>query len=110
MAEFMSPIMTLVINVIYKRIKDLREDNDFTQQYTSDMLHISRSAYSAYENGANSPSVYLQDEYLKSCKNKDGIKIFIMGLSQKHCIISMGKRIPFPLFIKNPCIFHGRIV
>ena len=53
MAEFMSPIMTLVINVIYKRIKDLREDNDFTQQYTSDMLHISRSAYSAYENGAN---------------------------------------------------------
>lgn len=53
MTEFMSPIMTLVINVIYKRIKDLREDNDFTQQYIADMLHISRSAYSAYENGAN---------------------------------------------------------
>lgn len=40
--------------MIYKRIKNLREDRDWTQQKVADMLHISRSAYSAYENGANS--------------------------------------------------------
>lgn len=39
--------------MIYRRIKDLREDKDWTQQDLSDMLHISRSSYSAYENGAN---------------------------------------------------------
>ncbi len=36
-----------------KRIKSLREDKDWTQQYIANMLHISRSTYSAYENGAN---------------------------------------------------------
>ena len=45
--------MTLVITVTYRRIKDLREDNDWTQQNMADMLQISRSSYSAYENGAN---------------------------------------------------------
>ncbi len=39
--------------VIYRRIKDFREDRDWTQQYMANLLHISRSAYSAYENGAN---------------------------------------------------------
>ena len=39
--------------MIYRRIKNLREDKDWTQQNMADMLHISRSAYSAYENGAN---------------------------------------------------------
>ena len=36
-----------------KRIKSLREDKDWTQKQVADMLHISRSAYSAYENGIN---------------------------------------------------------
>ncbi len=45
--------MTLVVSVIYRRIKNLREDHDYTQQALANMLHISRSAYSAYENGAN---------------------------------------------------------
>ena len=45
--------MTLVIVMIYRRLKDLREDKDLTQQKMADMLKISRSAYSAYENGAN---------------------------------------------------------
>lgn len=31
----------------------MREDRDWTQQQVADMLHISRSTYSAYENGAN---------------------------------------------------------
>lgn len=45
--------MTLVIILTYRRIKNFREDRDWTQQYIADMLHISRSAYSAYENGTN---------------------------------------------------------
>lgn len=49
----MSNIIKTVIAMIYSRIKNLREDKDWTQQKVADMLHISRSAYSAYENGAN---------------------------------------------------------
>jgi len=37
----------------YPRLRDLREDKDLTQQKMADMLKISRSAYSAYENGIN---------------------------------------------------------
>jgi len=39
--------------MITGRIKALREDKDLTQQQVADLLHISRSTYSAYENGAN---------------------------------------------------------
>jgi len=38
----------------YRRIKDLREDKDMTQQQIADILHINRRTYSAYENGVNS--------------------------------------------------------
>ena len=42
---------------IYRRIKDLREDRDWKQKDLADMLHICRSTYSAYENGANAVPV-----------------------------------------------------
>ncbi|MBO4938547.1 MAG: helix-turn-helix transcriptional regulator [Oscillospiraceae bacterium] len=32
------------------RIKDLREDNDFTQQQVAEYLHIRQNTYSQYEN------------------------------------------------------------
>lgn len=35
----------------YDRIKNLREDNDKTQQEVADALGLTRSAYSNYENG-----------------------------------------------------------
>ncbi len=38
----------------YKRIRDLREDKDWTQQEIADMLFINRRTYAAYENGINS--------------------------------------------------------
>lgn len=38
----------------YKRIRDLREDRDLTQQEIADMLFINRRTYAAYENGVNS--------------------------------------------------------
>ena len=33
------------------RIKDLREDNDFTQQQIAEYLHIKQNTYSQYETG-----------------------------------------------------------
>ena len=35
----------------YPRIRNLREDNDLTQQQIADMLYINRRTYAAYENG-----------------------------------------------------------
>ncbi|MBQ8766754.1 MAG: helix-turn-helix transcriptional regulator [Clostridia bacterium] len=40
--------------MVYKRLRDLREDKDWTQQQIADMLFINRRTYSAYENGVNS--------------------------------------------------------
>ena len=38
----------------YKRIRDLREDNDLTQQQMADKLFINRRTYSSYEVGSRS--------------------------------------------------------
>ena len=46
------------MNTWNTRIKAMREDRDLTQQKLTDMLHISRSAYSAYENGARRDRLY----------------------------------------------------
>ena len=40
--------------MVFKRLRDLREDKDLTQQQIADMLYINRRTYSAYENGVNS--------------------------------------------------------
>lgn len=44
-------------DMIYERIKGLREDKDWTQKFLAEKLFISRSTYSAYENGANAPPI-----------------------------------------------------
>ena len=38
---------------MYKRLKDLREDNDLTQQQVANILNISQRGYSHYETGNN---------------------------------------------------------
>ena len=35
--------------MIYKRIRDLREDNDLTQKEIASFLHCSQQVYSNYE-------------------------------------------------------------
>lgn len=40
-----------------KRIRELREDHDLTQQQLADILHVSQSTYSSYELGVYSISV-----------------------------------------------------
>ncbi|GIP54810.1 transcriptional regulator [Paenibacillus vini] len=39
------------VNKMYKRIRDLREDRDLTQQQLADRLNISQATYSRYESG-----------------------------------------------------------
>jgi transcriptional regulator with XRE-family HTH domain len=39
--------------MVYPKIRDLREDKDWTQQKIADLLFINRRTYSAYENGVN---------------------------------------------------------
>ncbi|WP_411345280.1 helix-turn-helix domain-containing protein [Paenibacillus sp. WLX1005] len=36
---------------MYKRIRDLREDKDLTQQEMANMLHTTQTTYSRYERG-----------------------------------------------------------
>lgn len=46
----------------YERIRNLREDSDFTQQQIADKLFINRRTYSSYENGVrNMPIEILSD-------------------------------------------------
>ena len=36
---------------MFRRIRDLREDNDLTQRQIATLLNVSQSTYSRYENG-----------------------------------------------------------
>ncbi|WP_342774098.1 helix-turn-helix transcriptional regulator [Paenibacillus oralis] len=36
---------------MYARIKELREDNDWTQQYVAKVLKVNQTTYSRYETG-----------------------------------------------------------
>ena len=38
---------------MYKRIRDLREDNDLSQKQVAQMLGMSQTGYSKYETGEN---------------------------------------------------------
>ncbi|MCL2486372.1 MAG: helix-turn-helix domain-containing protein [Oscillospiraceae bacterium] len=37
--------------MIFRRVKDLREDNDYKQKQLADYLYVKQSTYSDYENG-----------------------------------------------------------
>lgn len=39
---------------VFRRIRDLREDKDMTQQQFADILHITQRTYSRYETGEHS--------------------------------------------------------
>ena len=42
-----------------QRIKELREDNDYSQQEIADLLGIRQNVYSRYETGKNEMSIKL---------------------------------------------------
>ena len=62
----------------FKRIKDLREDNDLTQQKVADYLEVKRGTYSMYELGTNIIPLKLLDKL--SLKYEVSID-YLVGLS-----------------------------
>ena len=44
---------TFIMNNYIKRMRDLREDNDYTQSFVADYLNTSQTMYARYERGAN---------------------------------------------------------
>ena len=69
------------MQVYIKRIRDLREDNDKTQQEIADVLGTSQTMYARYERGANElPLRHL----IALCKYYNVSADYILGLSEKQ--------------------------
>ena len=49
--------MYLVIKMYFRRLKELREDHDYTQKYVASILHISQNNYSDIERGITNISI-----------------------------------------------------
>ena len=60
-----------------KRIKDLREDNDLTQQKVAEVLGTSQTMYARYERGANELPVH---HLIALCKLYKVSADYILGL------------------------------
>ena len=61
-----------------KRIRDLREDNDKTQQEIADILGTSQTMYARYERGANELPIH---HLIKLCQLYNVSADYILGLS-----------------------------
>lgn len=49
--QYHNTIDTEVSEMYFRRIGDLRQDNDMTQQQVADLLHCQREVYRRYEKG-----------------------------------------------------------
>ena len=49
--------MYMVITMYFRRLKELREDHDYTQKYVASILHISQNNYSDIERGITNISI-----------------------------------------------------
>lgn len=66
-----------------KRIRDLREDHDKTQQEIAEILHTSQTMYARYERGANELPIrhlitlcdyyHVSADYILGRSNKKGL-------------------------------------
>lgn len=63
-----------------KRMRDLREDNDKTQQEIADMLGTSQTMYARYERGANEMPIR---HLIKLCQYYGVSADYILGLTDK---------------------------
>lgn len=64
----------------YQRIRDLREDNDKSQQDIADMLEITRQQYQLYESGKREMPMHL---FMKLSKYYNVSLDYLAGL-KKH--------------------------
>ena len=67
--------------VYIKRIRDLREDHDKTQQEVADMLGTSQTMYARYERGANEMPIR---HLIALCKYYNVSADYILGLQDKE--------------------------
>lgn len=66
--------------MFFKRIGDLRQDNDMTQQQVADFLHCQREVYRRYEKGIREiPVSYV----IKLADYYDVSVDYLLGLSDK---------------------------
>lgn len=64
----------------YEIIKDLREDNDYTQKQIADVLKTTQQVYSRYENGINEIPVH---HLVELCKFYNVSADYILGLDKR---------------------------
>lgn len=66
-------------NLFYvRRIRDLREDHDYTQEYVARILGTSQTVYARYERAANELPIH---HLLTLCKLYQVSSDYILGLS-----------------------------
>ena len=63
-----------------KRLRDLREDNDKTQQEIADILGTSQTMYARYERGANELPIR---HLITLCRYYNVSSDYILGLNKK---------------------------
>ena len=64
----------------YEIIRDLREDNDYTQKEIADVLKTTQQVYSRYEKGANEMPIR---HLVELCKFYGVSADYILGLDNK---------------------------
>lgn len=67
--------------VYIKRIRDLREDHDKTQQEIANILGTSQTMYARYERGANELPIH---HLITLCKYYKVSADYILGLTDKE--------------------------
>lgn len=67
-----------------QRMRNLREDNDKTQQQIADYLGTSQTMYARYERGANELPIH---HLLGLCKYYNVSADYILGLSDKKTVL-----------------------
>ena len=63
------------------RLRDLREDNDLTQEFCAKIAHISKKSYERYENGLRSIP---EDVIIKFCKYYNVSADYILELTDEY--------------------------
>lgn len=63
-----------------KRMRDLREDSDYTQEYVAKILGTSQTMYARYERGANELPIH---HLLSLCELYQVSADYLLGLSNR---------------------------
>ncbi len=63
-----------------RRMRDLREDSDYTQEYVAHILGTSQTMYARYERGANELPIH---HLLKLCELYNVSADYLLGISSK---------------------------